>query len=750
MGCMCLASILKHVFLFFLKASFSSRMKKKKNIKRVDLNYPKTWRQFQFASRQMAVAMISLERDITQKGYEKKRSRLLAPYLPKPPTSSASSTAAGIQQQQLNSPNKAGPVGSLPDEGGAGMVESSHSADGGGGGSRERRRAHRKATRHESRYHSEVRQEAVQQVLAAMQSRPKPSMPMPSKRTSTVIAPDQQQQQMAVSQQQQQQHPSQQQQQHGSVQQPRGSLDGSSSGGSSSEVDDDDEEVDDDDEDDDCHHRPPLPRQHHQQQSVASSGSGGIVVTTGSVGTPERTHRMHVMGQPPVSQHSPLQHQVSDAGSSHSAGSTRNVTPPLSIQQGRPLPALPVSPPPPQLPPRETGLQHAAMLNRVGNGGTPTSNSWMMPPPGRPAAPPPLVSSTNLDDDWENSSNDSNDLQRRRVQGQHRGMGQQGDLNDLADAMAGFHPYAQPPDVTNNTNQIRRTATAAAADRLGRYGIIGGSAATQSSNASTTGVGGHPMQTQVPQAGTSSTSLDDSTTGTLNSLNGRWKVSAKIQQLLNTLKRPKRRPLPEFYEDDDIELELAANPKDPNAPKPEGGPMTPALGDQLIIPSGLPRSLEAAIQRYGSSSYKAAAATVLDPNGKMFTTLTYEPLLQDRLRSAEQVEQTWRRWGGWKRDGRAAGQLERQARRSGRSGLPQQRRHRIHLRLLRLSARRRRARSHRSAADETRRRLAADRLPAGLVRRPGGPHVRHLPQGPAKDGLQWRSHRFQGMAQIAL
>lgn len=47
---------------------------------------------------------------------------------------------------------------------------------------------------------------------------------------------------------------------------------------------------------------------------------------------------------------------------------------------------------------------------------------------------------------------------------------------------------------------------------------------------------------------------------------GRWKVSAKIQQLLNTLKRPKRRPLPEFYEDDDIELEIAAKHKDPNAP----------------------------------------------------------------------------------------------------------------------------------------------------------------------------------------
>nr|XP_040239481.2 disco-interacting protein 2 isoform X7 [Anopheles coluzzii] len=108
---------------------------------------------------------------------------------------------------------------------------------------------------------------------------------------------------------------------------------------------------------------------------------------------------------------------------------------------------------------------------------------------------------------------------------------------------------------------------------------------------------------------------------------GRWKVSAKIQQLLNTLKRPKRRPLPEFYEDNDIELEIAANPKDPNAPKPEGSVMTPVHGEQLIVPSGLPRTLEAALQRYGTSSFKAPMATVLDPNGKMTTTLTYGKLL---------------------------------------------------------------------------------------------------------------------------
>lgn len=146
-----------------------------------------------------------------------------------------------------------------------------------------------------------------------------------------------------------------------------------------------------------------------------------------------------------------------------------------------------------------------------------------------------------------------------------------------------FPTDTQPPDVTHNTAQNRRTA---GADRVNRY--------------------------------TSSASDDNISTGT-----GRWKVSAKIQQLLNTLKRPKRRPLPEFYEDDDIELEIAANPKDPNAPKPEGGCMTPAIGEQLVVPSGLPRNLESAVQRYGSASFKAPVATVLDPNGKLTITLTY-------------------------------------------------------------------------------------------------------------------------------
>jgi len=45
------------------------------------------------------------------------------------------------------------------------------------------------------------------------------------------------------------------------------------------------------------------------------------------------------------------------------------------------------------------------------------------------------------------------------------------------------------------------------------------------------------------------------------------------------------------------------------------------------VPSGLPRNLEAALQRYGSSTFKAPVATVLDPNGKLSITLTYGNIL---------------------------------------------------------------------------------------------------------------------------
>lgn len=45
------------------------------------------------------------------------------------------------------------------------------------------------------------------------------------------------------------------------------------------------------------------------------------------------------------------------------------------------------------------------------------------------------------------------------------------------------------------------------------------------------------------------------------------------------------------------------------------------------MPAGLPRNIEASIHRYGSATYKALAATVLDPNGKLSINLTYGKLL---------------------------------------------------------------------------------------------------------------------------
>ncbi|XP_070185588.1 disco-interacting protein 2 homolog C-like isoform X1 [Littorina saxatilis] len=154
------------------------------------------------------------------------------------------------------------------------------------------------------------------------------------------------------------------------------------------------------------------------------------------------------------------------------------------------------------------------------------------------------------------------------------------------------HHISQPPDVTNNAKSTRQ------ADRVGRYNP---SSVRVTATGIATGLGGD----DAPVHG---------------------KVSAKIQQLLNTLKRPKRKPLPEYFVDE-AETTLETPTVDPNAPKPEGSELTPVLGEPLVIPSGLPRNLEAALQRYGSSTYKANAITVLDPSGKPSLNLSYGKLL---------------------------------------------------------------------------------------------------------------------------
>ncbi|XP_062862253.1 disco-interacting protein 2 homolog A [Trichomycterus rosablanca] len=103
------------------------------------------------------------------------------------------------------------------------------------------------------------------------------------------------------------------------------------------------------------------------------------------------------------------------------------------------------------------------------------------------------------------------------------------------------------------------------------------------------------------------------------------RVSSKIQQLLNTLKRPKRPPLREFFVDDFEEL-LDVQQPDPNQPKPEGVQMTPLYGGPLEVGSKWPPSLLGCLHRWGTSHPKSSCLTSLDNTGKPVHTLTYGKL----------------------------------------------------------------------------------------------------------------------------
>ncbi|XP_017842176.1 disco-interacting protein 2 isoform X2 [Drosophila busckii] len=464
------------------------------------------------------------EGDITQKGYEKKRAKLLQPFLkkhesndvdktknlPPPPyynikdanNSNANSDGVIIssegysyvtevpslsssQQRQHSkksefTPQQSSAVISAPHGGGAPGYENMRPQGGAVGdpgyqNTREpssgfqnsssssqhrQRRTQRKVTHNEKRYHSEVRQEAVQQALAALKSRPKPSLPMPSKRSSVL----------------------------------------NRSPGCNDDLDSstDDESIPEELISPDKEYN--YPRDHI---------SNSMLPPEPIIKPPIRDSSMAAQQQQQPQQLHLRQHDVKQ--------SQAPMQKYLSSGERRP---------PQNLPP------------------LPTSDT---------------------------SSTDSPPIAYKRD-------------NDFADK-AYKQKHFNAPDITqfNNAHRI--------ADRVTRYVNV------------------------------SQTELNES------DVNGKWKVSAKIQQLLNTLKRPKRRPLPEFYEDNDIELEIAANPKDPNAPKPEGSTMTPVQGEQLSIPAGLPRTLECALQRYGTNSFKSSMATVLDPNGKITTTLTYGKLL---------------------------------------------------------------------------------------------------------------------------
>ncbi|XP_067108914.1 disco-interacting protein 2 homolog C [Osmerus mordax] len=114
------------------------------------------------------------------------------------------------------------------------------------------------------------------------------------------------------------------------------------------------------------------------------------------------------------------------------------------------------------------------------------------------------------------------------------------------------------------------------------------------------------------------------------------RVSAKIQQLVNTLKRPKRPPLREFFVDDFEEL-LEVQQPDPNLPKPEGAQMISMRGEQLGVVTNWPPSLEAALQRWGTISPKAPCLTTMDTNGKPLYILTYGKLWSRSMKVAYNI-----------------------------------------------------------------------------------------------------------------
>ncbi|XP_059217269.1 disco-interacting protein 2 isoform X2 [Stomoxys calcitrans] len=404
------------------------------------------------------------EGDITQKGYEKKRAKLLQPYLAK--TKEAVEEAPekvlppyyNIRESSLENSKTARDGALVSSEGYSYVSEvpslpSSHQRQSNSSKKNEYyqpadsqmepgyensrvRRTHRKITHHEKRYHSEVRQEAVQQALAALKTRPKTNLPMPSKRSSVLN---------------------------------RSPERNNEDSDSSTEDESIPEEI-----------LSPDKEYNYPKDHVSN------VVET------------HI--KPPVRESSM---GIASFKGSHADRRKKHALPPVPVAD------------------------------------TSCANS-------------PLSS-----------------FKR--------------DNFDYLDNMEIPQSY-MAPDITQFNNTRR------AADRVTRYVNI--------------------SQTDLNEDG-----------------NGKWKVSAKIQQLLNTLKRPKRRPLPEFYEDNDIELEIAANPKDPNAPKPEGSTMSAVQGEQLSVSASLPRSLEAAVLRYGTNSFKSPMATVVDPNGKITTTLTYGKLL---------------------------------------------------------------------------------------------------------------------------
>ncbi|XP_039883876.1 disco-interacting protein 2 homolog A isoform X11 [Simochromis diagramma] len=161
--------------------------------------------------------------------------------------------------------------------------------------------------------------------------------------------------------------------------------------------------------------------------------------------------------------------------------------------------------------------------------------------------------------------------------------------------------------------------------------VIQGSSTSSSASSTSSHPGGRSVTTTNTTAhaalnvNAAATALADLMAHTQLGVPVNSRVSNKIQQLLNTLKRPKRPPLREFFVDDFEEL-LDVQQPDPNQPKPEGQQMCPLEGEPLGVVTNWPPSLPAALQRWGTTQPKSPCLTALDNAGKPVYTLTYGKL----------------------------------------------------------------------------------------------------------------------------
>ncbi|XP_074766253.1 disco-interacting protein 2 homolog A isoform X6 [Athene noctua] len=164
--------------------------------------------------------------------------------------------------------------------------------------------------------------------------------------------------------------------------------------------------------------------------------------------------------------------------------------------------------------------------------------------------------------------------------------------------------------------------------------VIQGSSTSSSASSTSSHPGGKPAAaSNTATATTAATVLADLMAHTQLGVPVNSRVSSKIQQLLNTLKRPKRPPLKEFFVDDFEEL-LEVQRPDPNQPKPEGNQMNVLKGEPLGVVTNWPPSLLAALQRWGTTQPKAPCLTALDTTGKAIYTLTYGKLWSRSLKLA--------------------------------------------------------------------------------------------------------------------